>query len=442
MTFALARRHLLPAALVAVVLAVLGAVAVPGQAEASTTTTMEWQFFSKLNSYRSHHGKAALRMSTRAVEVARDWSSTMARANWLYHNPQMVRDLERIAPRYRTVGENVGYGWSVSSLHDAFAASAEHRANMLDSRYDYVGIGVVVSAGDKIWVTFDFIDTTDSLRYNTAPGSTSPSSSTSTEPVSTTAAPAPLASNLYTRNRSGRTVRSSYSASKVRAVENLGGRTGSAPATTTYGSKTAVAVRGTDNRVWLRTGTPGHFSGWHSLGGKTYHGPALVGDSSGRLDVFVTGTNRALFVRSYVPGDGWTGWRSLGGILSTGPGAVLADGSADVFAAGTDRAVWARSRTRGHWGRWHSLGGRTPSAPAASYDASRGHEIVAVRGTNNAVYVREVGRSGWKSLGGRTYSGPGTAMSGSSIAVAVRGTDNRVYSRTLAGSWSSRWVRG
>ena len=41
------------------------------------------------------------------------------------------------------VAENVGVGYSVQALHDAFMGSTGHRANILNASYNRVGIGVV-----------------------------------------------------------------------------------------------------------------------------------------------------------------------------------------------------------------------------------------------------------------------------------------------------------
>ena len=62
-----------------------------------------------------------------------------------------------VEPAWRSIGENVGVGDSVSSLHSAFMGSSGHRANILKPSYNRVGVGVVMD-GSKIWVTVRFLE--------------------------------------------------------------------------------------------------------------------------------------------------------------------------------------------------------------------------------------------------------------------------------------------
>ena len=59
------------------------------------------------------------------------------------------------------------------------------------------------------------------------------------------------------------------------------------------------------------------YSGWESLGGVLTSGPAVSSWDDGRLDVFVRGTDKALWHKWF---DGrWSGWESLGGVLTSSP---------------------------------------------------------------------------------------------------------------------------
>jgi uncharacterized protein YkwD len=76
----------------------------------------------------------------------------MARQHRLYHS-----DLTKVCC-YRSVGENVGYATTVYSVHRAFLNSPAHRANIMGTRWDSIGVGVV-SSGGYLWVTEIFRDT-------------------------------------------------------------------------------------------------------------------------------------------------------------------------------------------------------------------------------------------------------------------------------------------
>ena len=113
-----------------------------------------------------------------------------------------------------------------------------------------------------------------------------------------------------------------------------------------------------------------HGLSWHSLGGQipAGTGPAACSWGSGRLDVFVQGTDGALWHKWYT-GTSWSGWESLGGSLTSSPAATSpASGLIDVFARGSDGALWYKDWNGAAWSSWHSLGGQIPAGtgPAAS----------------------------------------------------------------------------
>ena len=82
-----------------------------------------------------------------------------------------------------------------------------------------------------------------------------------------------------------------------------------------------------------------YWSGWESLGGVLTSAPAVAAWNYGRLDVFVKGTDNALWHKWYQ--GGWSSWESLGGVLTSAPAvASWSLGRLDVFAKGTDNALW------------------------------------------------------------------------------------------------------
>ena len=123
------------------------------QPAAADTFGDELSFASQLNDLRAGLGLPALAMEVRLVEVARAWSGHMAAVNSLSHNP----DLASQAPsNWQRLGENVGFGGSVDTIHRALVNSPGHYANMVNQHFNYVGIGVVRS-GDRVWVTQVFM---------------------------------------------------------------------------------------------------------------------------------------------------------------------------------------------------------------------------------------------------------------------------------------------
>jgi Cysteine-rich secretory protein family len=60
---------------------------------------------------------------------------------------------ERAGVIARDIGENVAHAGSVTLAHRALWSSPSHRANMLDRRFDRVGIGAVTAPDGSVWVT-------------------------------------------------------------------------------------------------------------------------------------------------------------------------------------------------------------------------------------------------------------------------------------------------
>jgi uncharacterized protein YvpB len=198
-----------------------------------------------------------------------------------------------------------------------------------------------------------------------------------------------------------------------------------------------VLARGTDNSLWAE-GFDGHlWTGWRAFGGAATSAPTLTSWGPGRQDVFVAGTDSALWHRWF---DGsWSEWESLGGQLTSAPTVVAWDtGRLDVVARGADNAAWHRWFDGGRWGGWESLGGNLSSAPAlASWGGFR-LDLFA-QGADNELWHRwnyGHGWSGWEPLGGALTSGPGAvSWSPSRIDVFARGANGGLWHKP----WDSAW---
>lgn len=131
----------------------------PRATSVSTTqaSDAESQFFTLMNQARANAGLPAVQNDSRLADTSRSWSTNMGSKNQLYHDPNLAAAVSSVEPNWRSAGENVGVGYSAQSLHDAFMASTGHRANILSSRFNRAGVGVVF-AGGKLWVTVRFIE--------------------------------------------------------------------------------------------------------------------------------------------------------------------------------------------------------------------------------------------------------------------------------------------
>ena len=93
-------------------------------------------------------------MHTQAQRKAQAWAEHLAAQNQLSHS--VLTD--GITAHYCALGENVGYGPSVAAIETAYMNSAGHRANILDTRWNGVGVGYA-KRGNIVFTVQFFIKT-------------------------------------------------------------------------------------------------------------------------------------------------------------------------------------------------------------------------------------------------------------------------------------------
>jgi uncharacterized protein YkwD len=117
------------------------------------TKPSERRFVSKMNKVRRRGSRGGLQFDPELSKVARRHTWEMVRRRTLYHTSS--DQLRRRVVRWQLLGENVGVGGAVGSLHRAFMHSPAHRANILRSTFNHSGVGVK-KAGGRMWVTVIF----------------------------------------------------------------------------------------------------------------------------------------------------------------------------------------------------------------------------------------------------------------------------------------------
>src|SRR5947209_3610981 len=209
------------------------------------------------------------------------------------------------------------------------------------------------------------------------------------------------------------------------------------------GALSLARVNASVLRILKAKGLVGHITtSWTSLGGRFVGGPALASMNAAQLDLFVRGTDNALWHRRW-NGSTWSNWESLGGQLTSDP-SVVASGPSQlaVFARGPDNGLWYKAWNGAAWSGWQQLGGNFNSAPeAASWGPNR--IDVFVQGTDMHlwhIWSTGSGWSGWQNLGGSVTSAPGVVSWGPNrIDVFVRGTDKAIWHMWWNGSTWSGW---
>ena len=186
----------------------------------------------------------------------------------------------------------------------------------------------------------------------------------------------------------------------------------------------------TDGTVWIKYGAGTGGPPVPVSSGRLVSAPAPIWTGSTEI-VFGQGTDNQLWY-SQIGNRGWTPWRTLGGRLTSKPGAVsLGGGAYAVFVRGTDGAVWQRVHSGTRWHPWQHVGGhvRPGTGPTAAYLTGTGHIYVGVVGTNRQMYLKVANLStGFFSIGGQTTHDPAlTALSPSTLVAFSTGTNDAGY---------------
>lgn len=114
----------------------------------SVQASAESQILQLMNAKRTEAGLQPLTLDNTLVQVARYKSNDMIQNNFFDHtNPdgtKWTNWLQAIGYKYTTTGENIAYNtYDAVELFNQWWNSPGHRANMMNSSYTKVGIGVV-----------------------------------------------------------------------------------------------------------------------------------------------------------------------------------------------------------------------------------------------------------------------------------------------------------
>jgi V8-like Glu-specific endopeptidase len=155
----------------------------------------------------------------------------------------------------------------------------------------------------------------------------------------------------------------------------------------------AVAARGEADQLVVSSTDGTAWSGWLDLGGVLTSDPALVASGAGRLDVFVRGTDAAVYWQRY--DAGWGGFVRLGGSIEGQLAAIAMGGDVRVFVRGAfldflPELIWgpvySHTIFAGGGSEWALLGGDVLGRVAVAAGSS-GVEVFA-RGADNVVRRR------------------------------------------------------
>jgi uncharacterized protein YkwD len=107
-----------------------------------------------INASRAQNGRAPVEFHGDLWFKAQAWADHLSNQQRLSHSnlPDGLGHLP-----WRKLGENVGVGGSLGSIHNAFMGSSGHRANILDSAFNYSAVGVTRDSFGRYWVVQEFM---------------------------------------------------------------------------------------------------------------------------------------------------------------------------------------------------------------------------------------------------------------------------------------------
>ena len=122
-------------------------------------THAERELFSSINQARMAQGLSPLRWDDSLARAARRHAEVMAENGSAQHGfdgePNLATRVKQAGARFTWLSENVTQGSTASLVHAQFMKSPNHRANILDSDMDSIGIGIVERNG-QLFTVEDF----------------------------------------------------------------------------------------------------------------------------------------------------------------------------------------------------------------------------------------------------------------------------------------------
>ncbi len=126
----------------------LSLVALPGRATAVPAEDADVAAW-LVNQTRADYGLGRLVPDRELQILANRQANGMAQNGYIYHTGDLGGQLSW---GWQSWAENVGHGPSVNWIHGAFMNSGYHSGNILDSSFNYVGVGVAHGSDGRVYV--------------------------------------------------------------------------------------------------------------------------------------------------------------------------------------------------------------------------------------------------------------------------------------------------
>ena len=118
---------------------------------ATPVLRVERELFASVNQARRAQGLAPLRWDESLATAARRHAEVMAERGSAQHGfegePSLSARVKQAGARFSWLSENVTQGPTPGFIHSQFMKSPPHRANIVDTDMDSIGVGVVKQGG-------------------------------------------------------------------------------------------------------------------------------------------------------------------------------------------------------------------------------------------------------------------------------------------------------
>jgi uncharacterized protein YkwD len=125
----------------------------------SAVAQAERELFASINQTRRAQGLSTLRWDDSLAAAARRHALLMAERGTAQHGfegePSLSARVKQAGARFTWLSENVTQGPTPDFIHAQFMKSPPHRANILDTDMDSIGVGVVEHGG-QLFAVEDF----------------------------------------------------------------------------------------------------------------------------------------------------------------------------------------------------------------------------------------------------------------------------------------------
>ena len=142
-----------------VVIAIVGLAAFSWLQAQDGASAAEQELFVSVNRVRRAQGLPPLKWNENLAAAARRHAAAMAQQGSAEHGfagePSLATRVTLAGGRFVWLSENVAQGPAVGTIQDDFLRSPKHRANMLDSDMDSIGVGIAERHG-QLFAVEDF----------------------------------------------------------------------------------------------------------------------------------------------------------------------------------------------------------------------------------------------------------------------------------------------